>query len=92
MSLLKSQESVYQWRLVYTTNTVIDAEHYKANLEGADIPVQILSQFDSSRMITVGGFAVVKIYVPEEFYAESMEIINDIEKNQNTEDEEAGID
>lgn len=87
MKILKSKDSVYQWKLVYTTNTPIDAEHYKANLEGADIPVQILSQFDSSRMITVGGFAVVKIYVPNEYYSEAMAIIRDIESNDINEEE-----
>ena len=75
------------WKLVYTTNTDMDAEHYKANLEGANIPVQILSQFDSSRMITVGDFAVVKIFVPEKFYEEAKKIIDDI--NNYSDDKES---
>ncbi len=71
------------WKLVYTTNMPMDAEHYKANLEGANIPVQILSQFDSSRMITVGDFAVVKIFVPEEYYDDAKQIIDDINSGNN---------
>ena len=74
------------WKLVYTTNTQMDAEHYKANLEGANIPVQILSQFDSSRMITVGDFAVVKIFVPEKYYEDAKKIIDDINSHGDSED------
>lgn len=77
--------------MVYTTNTQIEAEHFKANLEGAEIPVQILSQFDTSRGITVGGFAVVKIYVPEEFYEAAKKIINDIETGSGDEIEPEGV-
>jgi hypothetical protein len=75
------------WKLVYTTNMNMEAEHYKANLEGAGIPVQILSQFDSSRMLTVGDFAIVKIFVPEEYYEDAKQIIDDINKNQDGIDE-----
>ncbi len=76
------------WKLVYTTNMDIDAEHYRANLEGADIPVQILSQFDSSRMLTVGDFALVKIFVPDEYYEDARKIIDDINKGQSEPEEE----
>lgn len=65
----------------------LDAEHYKANLEGAGIPVQILSQFDTSRMITIGDFAVVKIFVPDEYYDDAIAIINDI--NNSTDNNES---
>jgi len=85
MGTFKSQDRVGNWKLVYITNTQIEAEHFKANLEGAEIPVQVLSQFDTSRGITVGGFAVVKIYVPEEFFDEAKKIIEDIESNSGEE-------
>jgi hypothetical protein len=88
MSFFPKKGKFENWKLVYTTNMNMDAEHYKANLEGADIPVQILSQFDSSRMLTVGDFAVVKIFVPEDYYEDALQIIEDINKEQNQPGEE----
>ena len=77
----KTDNENIKWVLVYTTNTQIDAEHFKANLEGADIPVQILSQVDTSRMLTVGDLAIVKIYVPSSCYEDALLIIRDIENS-----------
>ncbi|MEN6510813.1 MAG: DUF2007 domain-containing protein [Chloroherpetonaceae bacterium] len=68
----------YDWEIVYTTNREIDAEMYKANLEGAGIPVNILSQVDTTRMLTMGDLAVVKIYVPIQFFNSAKEIIDAI--------------
>ncbi|HAW09012.1 MAG TPA: hypothetical protein DCW42_07615 [Bacteroidetes bacterium] len=68
----------YDWEIVYTTNREIDAEMYKANLEGAGIPVNILSQVDTTRMFTIGNLAVVKIYVPIQFFNSAKEIIDAI--------------
>ena len=73
----------YPWLLVWTTNTLLDAEMFKANLESADIPVHILSQVDSMRQFTVGELAVVKIYVPSIYETEALEIIKAIESGIN---------
>lgn len=70
---------VHPWALVYTTNTDIHAAMLKANLEGAGIPVRILSQVDTVRMLTVGNLAIVKIYVPSPFYTDALEIVKTIE-------------
>ncbi len=75
--------SNYPWALVYTTNTLIEAEMYKANLEGAGIPVNILSQVDTSRMFTVGGLAIVKIYVKSPFVTLAEQIIKEINSSVN---------
>ncbi len=88
MAFFPKKGRFINWKLVYTTNLPMDAEHYKANLEGADIPVQILSQFDTSRMITIGDFAIVKIFVPEEYYEDALQIIEDINREQNDNDEQ----
>jgi hypothetical protein len=88
MAFLPKKGRFINSKLVYTTNLPMDAEHYKANLEGADIPVQILSQFDTSRMITIGDFAIVKIFVPEEYYEDALQIIEDINREQNDNDEQ----
>ncbi len=68
-----------KWVQVYSTNTDIEAAMFKANLEGADIPVQVLSQVDTTRMFTLGNLAVAKLFVPEQFAAEAIAIINLIE-------------
>jgi hypothetical protein len=70
----------YPWVRVYTTNTELDAEMFKANLESADIPTRILSQIDSTRMFTVGALALVKIYVRSRDVADAVEIIRAIEQ------------
>jgi len=88
MAFFPKKGRFINWKLVYTTNLPMDAEHYKANLEGADIPVTILSQFDTSRMITIGDFAIVKIFVPEEYYEDALQIIEDINREQNDNDEQ----
>lgn len=68
----------YPWVLLYTTNTLLDAEMYKANLVSAGIPTQILSQVDTTRFFTVGDLAIVKIFVQEPYYKHAKEIINEI--------------
>lgn len=70
-----------KWSLVYTTNTQLEAEMFKANLSGAGIPCEILSQVDTTRMFSVGELAIVKIFVPTEHEKESLDIINDILNN-----------
>jgi len=77
----KLKEKEISWVLVHTTNTEIDGEMFKANLESAGIPVQLLIQVDSTRNFTVGGLAVVKIFVPDFYLGEAKDIINEIENN-----------
>jgi len=71
----------YPWVLVYTTNTIIDAEMYGAYLEGASIPVHIHSQVDSAYDLSVGDLAIVKIYVLSPFATEAKEIIDSINRD-----------
>ena len=77
----------YPWVHVYTTNTELDAEMFKANLESAGIPVQILKQIDSTRMFTVGVLAIVKIFVPSVYLQEAEDIINAIDSSDFDEEE-----
>lgn len=69
------------WAKVYTTNTLLDAEMFKQNLESAGIPTHILSQVDSTRNFTLGDLAIVKIFVKEPYYKHALEIIKEIEKS-----------
>lgn len=69
------------WELIYTTSLIYEAQMYKANIEGAGIPVEILSQQDTARMMTVGNLSIIKLYVPSEYYQDAIEILLEIEKN-----------
>ncbi len=70
-----------KWKLVYTTSTDFEAHHIKANLQGAEIPCEILSQVDTTRMFNMGELAIVKLFVPEDKYDDALEIIEYIMKN-----------
>jgi hypothetical protein len=70
------------WQVAYTTNNIMDATMYKSMLEGAEIPVSILSQIDSTRMFTVGDLAIVKIMVPRQFLKEAKQVIDDINNSE----------
>ncbi len=70
------------WVLVYTTSTEIDAEMFRANLENAGIPAQLLSQIDTTRMFTIGHLAIVKIYVPDIYEKDAKELIARIERKE----------
>ncbi len=75
----ESKDNNFKWVLVHTTNTQLDAEMLKSNLESADIPTSILSQVDSTRMFTIGHLAIVKVYVPTQYYEDAKQIIDMIE-------------
>jgi hypothetical protein len=70
------------WQVAYTTNNIIDATMYKSMLEGAEIPVSILSQIDSTRMFTIGDLAIVKIMVPRQYLKEAKQVIEDINSTE----------
>ncbi len=70
------------WVQVYSTNTEIDAELIKQNLENNDIPANILSQVDSTRQFTVGFLAIVKIFVEKNNYDKAKEIIDAINNGE----------
>ncbi len=70
------------WIQVYSTNTEIDAELIKQNLEHNDIPANILSQVDSTRQFTVGFLAIVKIFVEKNNYDKAKEIIDAINNGE----------
>jgi hypothetical protein len=66
------------WRLLYTTSEIIDGEMIKANLESAEIPVQLLSQIDSTEKLNLGNLAIVKIFVPYQYMYEAGRIMKTI--------------
>ena len=72
------------WVQVYTTSTEMDAYFIKGNLENEDIPARILSQVDTTRQFTVGGLAIVRIYVQKHHEEQAKEIIKEIESGENS--------
>jgi len=66
------------WRLLYTTSEIIDGEMLKANLESAGIPVQLLSQVDTTRMLNLGNLAIVKLFVPYQYEYEAKRLLKKI--------------
>ncbi len=64
-----------EWVNCYTTNDMLEAEMLKGQLLSVGIPVEILSQFDSARMLTVGELSLIKIYTPKPYFDEVRELI-----------------
>lgn len=70
-----------EWVHIYTTNTEIDAEMLKDNLESAGIPTHVLLQIDTTRQFTIGGLAIAKIFVRSTDANDAIAIIRDIEQH-----------
>ncbi len=68
---LEIEESNFsEWINFYTTNSMIEAEMLKSQLLSAGFPVEILSQFDSMRMLTVGDLSIIKLFTPKQYAIE----------------------
>ncbi len=74
-----------EWVHCYTTNDMIEAEMLKSQLLSAGIPIEILSQFDSARMLTVGELSLIKIYTPKPYFKEVRELIPELLKGNSDE-------
>ena len=72
--------------IIHTTDENYKAEMYKANLEGAKIETHVLNLSDRS-FPTNAEFRDVKILVRKEEAERALEIINDIDSQQDSEDE-----
>ena len=70
-----------EWLNFYTTNNMIEAEMLKSQLLSAGIPVEILSQFDTMRMLTVGELSIIKLYTPKPFFDEVRGLTLELLKN-----------
>ena len=70
------------WIIIYTCSESYKAEMLKANLSGAGIESIVLTQKDSSYPVTGGDLAVVKLLVKKSQAEDSMQIINDIFKDE----------
>jgi len=86
---LDQMVSLDDWKVVHSTNDLIEAEMLKANLSGADIEAIIFSKEDRMRLnLSYVGSAPIKLFVKSEFFEEASQIINEI-KNTEVKDDEA---
>lgn len=74
------------WVVIFSSNDLIEAEMFKANLEGAEIESIILSQKDRS-IPYLGEVSPVKLLVKKKDADGALAIINDI-NNTKLDDEE----
>lgn len=75
-----------EWVHIYTTNTEIDAEMMKGNLQSAGIPTHVLLQIDTTRQFTIGGLAIAKVFVRSTDVHDAVAIIRDIERRSTSEE------
>ena len=73
------------WIIVYTCDESYEAEMLKANLESVNIETQILSQKDRNYP-SVGNFSVIKVLVKKSDQQSALEIIDDINKRNGSEE------
>jgi len=74
------------WVVIYASNDLLEADMFKANLEGAEIESIIISQKDRS-LIYLGEVSPVKLLVKKIDSVEALAIIDDINSTK-TDDEE----
>ncbi len=72
------------WLHIYTVSTEWEAALLQGMLESYGIPSIILSQRDSSRQLTVGHLALVRIYVPLPFAIDAFHILASYEADNGT--------
>ena len=69
--------SLTPWVVLTTVSTVIEAELIAGRLRWNGVPATVLSQVDSTRGLTVGALAIVKIYVPMRYVDEAMALMRE---------------
>lgn len=70
------------WKVIYSTDVIYEADMIKANLEGANIECIVLSQKDKN-FPSAGDLSIIKILVKKEDSDDAMNIIEDINKEDN---------
>ncbi len=69
------------WKTVYSTDVMYEAEMIKANLKGAEIESIILSQKDKN-FPAAGDLSIIKVLVKKEDADDSLKIIEDINREK----------
>ena len=74
-------ETVEDWVTVYTTESEVEADMLKANLNGAGIDVVILNEKDTS-FPGPGDLSIVKVTVHPKDFVEAKQSVEDIINNE----------
>lgn len=69
------------WEVIYESGVEYEAEIMKAFLLDNNIPCELISQIDSTRLIPLGKTAIVRIYVPKELLEKSKLLIRQIQND-----------
>jgi hypothetical protein len=80
--------SLADWKEVFSSNDMIEAEMIKANLRGAGIDAVIFSKEDRMRInLSYVGAAPIKLFVKENNVETAQQIIKDINETETGDDE-----
>jgi hypothetical protein len=80
--------SLEDWKIVYSTQDIIEAEMLKSNLSGAGIDAFIFSKEDRMRLnLSYSGSAPIKLFVKKESFDEAVQIVNEINNTEIKDDE-----
>ena len=84
----EQEVSLADWKEIFSSSDMIEAEMIKANLRGAGIDAIIFSKEDRMRInLSYVGAAPVKLFVKEENVETATQIIEDINKTETEDDE-----
>ena len=70
------------WAVIYSTNHEWDASLHKDCIEGASIPCIIDSKKDSSRMLTYGHLADIRVMVPFDYVLKAEDALKNSQKKK----------
>lgn len=70
------------WVLLYTTNTRWEAEIFVGYLRSHGIGAVLVPQVDTTRALTVGDLAIVKVYVSSADYREAELLLDEYRLQQ----------
>ncbi|GIV57030.1 MAG: hypothetical protein KatS3mg040_1798 [Candidatus Kapaibacterium sp.] len=71
-----------RWVLLYTTNTLWEAEIVVGYLRSHGIGAVLVPQVDTTRALTVGELAIAKVYVPSALYLEAAHLLEEYRLQQ----------
>jgi hypothetical protein len=71
-----------RWVLLYTTNTLWEAEIVVGYLRSHGIEAVLVPQVDTTRALTVGNLALAKVYVPLALYKEAEQLLEEYRLQQ----------
>jgi hypothetical protein len=68
------------WVLLYTTNTVWEAELVRGYLVSNGVEAVVVSHVDTMRGLTVGMLAIAKVYVPAPQHEQAQQLLTEYQQ------------